>query len=428
MTQLQQKCISFIGSSPTPFHAVEEMAARLTDHGFLVLREEDAWTLKPGGKYFVTRNDSSIIAFVMGQRPVLETGFRLVGAHTDSPCFKVRPNPDVCKQGYTQLGVEVYGGVLLNPWFDRDLSIAGRVSYVAANGEVRHVLIDFKRPIAVIPSLAIHLDREANKNRSVNPQTDCLPIILQSGADDKPEEQRFVSLLEAQIRDQYPNADVDQILAFECLLYDTQLPALTGFHESFLSGARLDNLLSCFIGLESLLAAKSTGTSILVCNDHEEIGSASMAGADGPFLESVLNRIEPDREACARALSRSFMVSADNAHGVHPNFAAKHDDNHGPLLNAGPVIKINANHRYATNSVGESLFRQLCIEHDVPVQVFTVRADMGCGSTIGPISAAKLGIQVIDVGVPTFAMHSIREMAGSQDCEYLHTVLKAFFR
>lgn len=413
--------VDFLAASPTPFHAVETMKTALLEKNFNELKEADIWQLNKAGKYFITRNDSSIIAFKLGENDLSESGFRMIGAHTDSPCLKVKPNPELVKHGYGQLGVEVYGGALLNPWFDRDLSLAGRVNFVDANDQLRSRLIDFKNPIAVIPSLAIHLDREANTLKAVNQQTDLPPVLLLC---DEPEKFNLKKLLSEEFEKE--DKDVKQILDYELFFYDVQPPALIGLKHEFLASSRLDNLLSCYTGLMALLDADDGQAALLVCNDHEEVGSMSASGAKGTFLKSVLERILVDNESRNRMLAMSVLVSADNAHGVHPNFADKHDSNHGPLLNAGPVIKVNANQSYATNSGTAALFRILAKQVDVPLQSFVVRTDMGCGSTIGPITAAEIGVKSIDVGVPTFAMHSIRELAGAKDAYYLYRVLKCF--
>ncbi|WP_299978331.1 M18 family aminopeptidase [uncultured Pseudoteredinibacter sp.] len=413
------RCIAFLNESVTPFHAVKAMTSRLEQAGFTALHESEHWQLNPGNKYYVCRNDSSIIAFVYGTEDPLECGLRMVGAHTDSPCLKVKPQPDLHQQGYAQLGVEVYGGVLLNPWFDRDLSLAGRVSFSDKQQQLQSALVDFKRPVATIPSLAIHLDRGVNDKRSVNPQTDMPPVLCLSES-----ALCFEDLLRAELLASQPDLDIDKILDFEISCYDCQEAARIGLHGDFLASARLDNLLSCFIGLESLLQAGIEQSSLLVCNDHEEVGSASACGAQGPMLASFLERIWPEINPREQIISRSLMISADNAHGIHPNFPNKHDGNHGPKLNAGPVIKINANQRYASNSETSGLFKLLAEE--LPVQTFVTRADMGCGSTIGPITATEIGVRTVDVGVPTFGMHSIRELAGSEDCYTLHRIFNRF--
>ncbi|BFM16768.1 M18 family aminopeptidase [Maricurvus nonylphenolicus] len=415
--------MAFLAASPTPFHAVESMASRLLKAGFQRLDEADDWQLTPGDRYFVTRNDSSIIAFVYGKQELTTSGIRMVGAHTDSPCLKVKPHPELVRQGYFQLGVEVYGGALLNPWFDRDLSLAGRVSYRDGQGTLKSCLINFERPIAVIPSLAIHLDREANSKRTVNPQQHIPPVLMQVKEDAKPD---FRGVLKEHLSQQ-GIADVDKVLDYELSFYDVQPPALVGLEQNFLASARLDNLLSCYIGLQSLLEADGEQSCLLVCNDHEEVGSASACGAQGPMLEQLLARWIPDAQLRLRAIDRSMMISADNAHAIHPNYADKHDGNHGPQINAGPVIKVNANQRYATNSETSAVFRDLCDKVDVPVQAFVTRTDLGCGSTIGPITASEVGVKTLDVGVPTFAMHSCRELGGVEDSRNLNRVLSAFF-
>ena len=419
-----QQLLKYIGNSPTPFHAVRNLRELLDDAGFQSLPEEDAWELKKGGRYYITRNGSSIIAFVMGQIPVEESGIRMVGAHTDSPCLKVKPKPELNRQGYFQLGVEVYGGALLNPWFDRDLSIAGRVIVDNGEGKLCQGLIDLQRPVAVIPSLAIHLDRDANNERKVNPQTDIPPVLFK---DAKQDIKDFREVLSEALSHTSTSLAGKKIVDYELYFYDCQQPAITGWRDEFISSARLDNLLSCFTGLKALLESGDRQTTMLICNDHEEVGSVSACGANGPMLQSLLERLYPQPERLTRIIRRSLMVSADNAHGVHPNYADRHDGNHGPILNAGPVLKINANQRYATNGVTSAIFRQLCEKADVPLQVFVNRTDLGCGSTIGPITAAMLGVQTLDVGVPTFAMHSIREMAGSEDAHNLYRALTEFY-
>ena len=276
----------------------------------------------------------------------------------------------------------------------------------------------------MIPSLAIHLDRDANKQRSINAQNHLPPILMQSN-DNNP---HFEQLLLDEILDQNPSLDIATVLDFELSLYDCAAPRMTGLHEDFISSARLDNLLSCFCGLRSLLSSNSTENALLVCTDHEEVGSASHCGADGPFLESVLKRINESNEDFCRCMQHSWLISADNAHGIHPNYPEKYDANHGPRLNEGPVIKINANQRYATTSESSALFRHICEQAEIPLQSFVVRSDMACGSTIGPITASKLGVKTLDIGVPTFAMHSIRETAGARDSWYLFQSLTLFMQ
>ena len=409
--------LSFLSHSVTPFHAVKNCIELLKEAGFSELQDGEDWQLEPGKQYFVTRNDSSIIAFNHGKKA--DTGINIIGAHTDSPCLKIKPNADVNKGSYLQLGVEVYGGALLNPWFDRDLSIAGRISGVTTGGKRFEELIDFKKPIACVPSLAIHLDREANKNRSINAQKH-LPLLI-ACADQ--EDFSFKALL----KKQSAQNNIDEVLDYELSCYDTQAASVIGLNDEFVASARLDNLLSTFIGLTALINSDSAQNSLFVSNDHEEVGSASACGAQGPFLRSVLEQIcQNENTSLTKLIDRSNLISVDNAHALHPNYSDKHDSQHSPILNKGPVIKVNANQRYATNSVSAADFRHLCTQNAIPVQTFVTRSDLGCGSTIGPITATELGIKTIDIGIPQLAMHSIRELAGVADCESMLNALTAF--
>ncbi|MDX1800406.1 MAG: M18 family aminopeptidase [Marinobacter sp.] len=419
-----QRLLDFLARSVTPWHAVHTMTDELDAAGFIALDEREEWSLSPRQGYYVVRNGTALVAFRTGTSDPTAAGIRMVGAHTDSPCLKVKPNPELRRKGYFQLGVEVYGGVLLNPWFDRDLSLAGRVTIRDNHGEVSDVLVNFRKAVAFIPSLAIHLDREANSNRTVNPQTDLPPVLMQSAETDGV---TFHELLATQIMREYPDLSVSKVLGYELNFYDAQPAAVVGLDDEFIASARLDNLLSCYIGLQALLQSSGEQPALLVCNDHEEVGSMSAEGAQGPFLASVLDRWCGAANR-SRAIARSMMISADNAHGVHPNFSDRHDDNHGPLLNKGPVIKVNHNQRYATNSRSAAFYRNLSDELDLPSQTFVVRSDMGCGSTIGPLTAANLGITTLDIGVPQFGMHSIRELAGTADAHTLYQVLRAYMQ
>ena len=448
MTQqadFNQGLIDFIQASPSPAHAVRTMVRELEAAGFHELNESDAWQLQPGQGYWLVRGGRSIIAFRLGEQPVFEAGVRMIGAHTDSPCLKVKPNAEQLHHGYLQLGVEVYGGVLMHPWFDRDLSLAGQVHFRNEAGKLQAALIDVKTPMAVIPSLAIHLNREANKNSEINAQLHLPPVLGLDASEGVSPNFVLRQWLATWLRQ--AGHKVAEVIDYDLCFYDTQPPALVGLEQEFISGARLDNLLSCYTGLQALLSSKklsseklsseklsanqsATGnaaTSLLVCNDHEEVGSSSAIGAEGPFLESVLRRLSGEEQQYQRMMARSMLISADNAHAIHPNYADKHDENHGPKINAGPVIKVNANQRYATSSETSALFSHFCDLANVPYQHFVVRSDMGCGSTIGPIAATKLGVRVVDVGAPQWAMHSIRETAGTKDAWYLGQALQAFF-
>ncbi len=419
--------LRFIQRSPTPWHAVENACRALAEAGFQPLRESDRWSAEACGAGFVTRDDGSLIAFRAGRGSLLDTGIRLAGAHTDSPCLRLRPHSIKRSQGYGQFNVETYGGALLHPWYDRDLSIAGRVAGTDANGQLVSALVDFRDPVAFIPSLAIHLDRQANKGRNINPQTELSPVALRLEEDESFDFERVLR----ERTNAGNETSLARVLSWELLLYDTQPPARVGLRGEFIASARLDNLLSTYIALRGLLAAGDEHASMIVCNDHEEVGSLSASGAQGTFLASTLERLvarEDDRaDAFSRVIRRSLMLSIDNAHGVHPNFADRHDREHRPLLNGGPVVKSNANQRYAGNSASTALFRSLCEQAGVPCQWFVNRADLACGSTIGPLTAAELGIPVLDIGVAQFGMHSIRELAGSEDPAHLLACVTGFF-
>lgn len=418
---LTQQLMNFLDAAPTPYHAVRKVKDQLVAHGFEGLQERESWQLKPGGKYFVARRDASILAFVYGTEPLTEDGLRIIGAHTDSPTLKVKPQPEKHSHGYLQLGIETYGGVLLNPWFDRDLSIAGRVTIKGAQG-LEHRLINFERAVAVIPSLAIHLDRGANENRTVNPQEHMRPLLMQSGDT----ELKFRTLLAQELeRAGLPVLETD-ILDFDLNFYDVQRAALLGLEREFLASARIDNLLSCCAGLQALLNSSGKHSAVLALFDHEEVGSRSDIGADSNLLSAFIERLAPTPELRYRLLANSMLMSVDNAHGVHPSFPHKHDERHGPLLNHGPVIKVDANQSYATSSASAGFVRLLAEQAGVPLQSYVTRADMRCGSTIGPMTAAAVGLQTVDLGVPTFAMHSIRELAGSRDFGYLCTILEQY--
>lgn len=418
--------LTFLNDSPSPFHAVKSLSVLLGSAGFTPHNLAQSWAESgaESDKLYVTRNDSSLIAIRRGSSTITECGLRIIGAHTDSPCLRIKPQPDIRRAGTVQLGVEIYGGVLLAPWFDRDLSIAGRISARRPDGTRASLLVDFKRPVASIPSLAIHLNRDIHKNRSINPQEEVVPILC-DGREHSVES--FRDILLQQAKGQYPNESLAEVTDFELSLYDTQPAAQVGLNGDFLASARLDNLLSCYVGLQALLNARTDQTIILVCNDHEEVGSTSSAGAQGPFLKQVLERLTKNREELSATLSHSVLISSDNAHAVHPNYESKHDPQHRPQLNQGPVIKFNANQRYATTSDTAALFRDLCREAQVPVQSIAMRSDMACGSTIGPLTSAVVGIDTVDIGAPQLAMHSIRETTGWQDPAFLYRALLAFF-
>ncbi|MBA1432396.1 MAG: M18 family aminopeptidase [Epsilonproteobacteria bacterium] len=408
--------LGFLDASPTPFHATHNMVMMFENAGFIKLDEVKEWELREGQKYYVTRNDSSIIAFTY---PKGEKRYLMVGAHTDSPNLKLKPNPVIKEHGVVKFGVESYGGLLLNPWFDRDLSLAGRVSYLNSDGVVASSLINVEKKIALIPSLAIHLDDKANKERTVNKQTDVCPVLTTN------EDFDFNDFIMWQL-DKIGVKNVKEIYAHELSFYDAQKASYVGLRDDFIASARLDNLLSCYVGMLSICSIDASKPMLFIASDHEEVGSESVSGAGGSFLENTLRRIFCDYEAYMQMIRTSLMISADNAHAIHPNYPNKHDKEHAPHINKGIVVKINANQRYATNSETTAKFLQVAGSVGEHVQKFVTRSDMGCGSTIGPITATRLGIDTIDVGLPTLAMHSIRELAGSDDAHGLYKILVGF--
>lgn len=414
--------LSYIHASPTPWHAVAETIRRLESAGYRPLDERERWQLVPGDKVYVVRGGSSIIALDIGTDPPSEAGFRIVGAHTDSPNLRVKPRAQTSAHGTHQLAVEPYGGVLLHTWLDRDLGLAGRV-FVRSEGALRPALVRFDRPIARIPSLAIHLERGVNdEGLKLNAQKHMAPMwALTSGG-----ELRLDALLGEEV-----GVRPEDVFGFDLCLYDVAPPVRGGARGEFLFAPRLDNLASCHAGLRALLAADgpSRATRVIVLYDHEECGSASAQGASSPFLGTVLARVARagESDAFERAMARSFLISADMAHAVHPNYADKHEPAHRPLLGGGPVIKSNANQRYATDAESYSRFANWCARADVEPQVFVTRSDLGCGSTIGPLSAAELGVRTVDVGNPMLSMHSCREMAAAADVGPMIDVLRVFF-
>lgn len=424
-TDFNKNLFAFLFASPTPFHAVANMKQYLLQHGFGQLYETDRWQLDQGRSYFLCRDDGAIIAFTLGSAETVEQGFRMLGAHTDSPCLQIKPRAEVRTGSFLQLGVEVYGGSLLAPWFDRDLSLAGRVCCEMADGSLAVLLLNFFRPLLTIPSIAIHLDREVNKNGGINQQKHLPPIICQSVEQQLPDLQ---AILMDQIKLEHPDSQVSGILSFDLFCYDFQQPVYTGIKEEFISSARLDNLLSCHAGMTALATAEKTGNHLLFCANHEENGSTSASGANSSLLESVLQRIIPDAVARRIAISNSFLISMDNAHATHPNFTEKSDPGHEIQLNKGPVIKLNANQRYATNCITSAIYRQICKQAGVTPQEFVMRSDMPCGSTIGPVTSALLGLRTVDVGAASLAMHSIREHTGAKDPHLLYKTIEQFLK
>jgi aspartyl aminopeptidase len=442
MTSIQHQQIdsllSFLDQGVSPWHAVASVKATLEAAGFKELLETDDWPLEANQRYFVIRDGSSIIAFITANNLSAETGFHIAGAHTDSPTIRIKPNPNLHNNGAVRLAVEVYGGTMLPTFIDRDLSLAGRVSLKSSNPyQQQTALVDFKQALLRIPSLAIHLNRTVNDEGLCHHKQDQYNPMLGYIAEDLPKEPSFNDMLAKQL-----GIDVTEISGFEVNVYDTQGAARYGAEQEFFASSRIDNLASVHASLSALVNADTDAdkTRVIALFDHEEIGSNTFKGADGSFIDDVLERIslsshtaemnhtgQQARSLFKRALANSYFLSIDMAHAWNPSFSDKHDVNHRPRVNQGPAIKFNANQNYTTDAVSEAMFMHLCELADVPLQKFVSRNDMPCGSTIGPKMAARLGIRAIDIGNPMWSMHSIRESAGVKDHLHMIDVLGVFF-
>lgn len=441
------KFVSFLNKSPTAFHVVESSKQLLREAGFNELKLTEQWKVAPLGKYFVTKNESTLIAFSVGGKYQNGNGFAIVGAHTDSPCLKVKLVSRKSKQGYLQCGVECYGGGIWHTWFDRDLGVAGRV-LLNQNNKVTHRLVHINKPILRIPNLAIHLDRETNAKFSPNKETHLVPILattvqekLLKPAPVKMEtEGEAVSKLQSdkhqpllvELVCQELACKPEEIVDLELQLCDTQDAVLGGVFEEFIFGGRLDNQVGAYCSIKSIIESSNnisneSGINIAAIYDHEEVGSDSAQGAGSSITEHILRRLSsPD--VFELAMARSFLISADQAHAVHPNYADKHEEDHRPSMHGGIVLKHNGNQRYATNSISASVLRESSRLAGVEVQDFMVKNDCPCGSTIGPIMSAKLGLTTVDVGMPQLSMHSIRECGSTTSITQYINVLTSFFQ
>lgn len=422
--QMSSELLSYIQASPTSFHATEVSCKLLQSGGFKLISESADWKNLLPGKYVVKKGGSAIVAFSFENRAeIIKNGWRIIGAHTDSPGLKVKPSSDLIYKSYQQVGVEIYGGMILSTWFDRDLSLAGRVIFRNRHGSLQAVNIDFKRPIAFVPNVAVHLEKTHNEGRTINKQKEMPPLIATITGEKLSFEKIILEQMEKEgVR------DVENLISYDLFFYDYQQPSFVGLNDEFIASARLDNLANCFLATTSLRDSNSVLPQMLVLNDHEEVGSSSYVGAAGTMLGSIIKRLgEGNEEDFARTIYNSFLVSADNAHAVHPNYVEKHELNHMPEVNRGPVIKVNANQRYSSTSESIAIFSSICKEQGVSYQIFVNRADMGCGSTIGPIISTVIGVRSVDVGLPTLGMHSIRELAGSYDIKQMYKVFSGFF-
>jgi len=410
---------AYIDSSPSPFHVVESTASRLIDAGFTELVETQQFD-DVEGRHFVKRG-GAIIAWVRGGGADPAAPMRIVGAHTDSPNLRIKPRPDTTRAGYGQLGVEVYGGALLNSWLDRDLGISGRV--VLAGEHDRPRLLTINRPLLRVAQLAIHLDRDVNDGLKLNRQRHLSPIWAETSGT----QQSFVAFIAAEL-----GIDSDSVAAFDLMTHDVTPSTLLGRSEEFYAAPRIDNLASCHAATVAISRVDTNAeTMAVMCLfDHEEVGSTSSTGADGAFLPSILERIVAsvggDREELLRAVANSWCVSADGAHAVHPNYLDRYEPDHRVVLNGGPVVKINNNVRYATDGPGLAMFAAVCDAAGVGMQTYVHRTNLACGSTIGPLTSANLGMRTVDVGSAQLSMHSAREMGGSRDPAQLTAALHSF--
>ncbi|KEH99276.1 aminopeptidase [Clostridium botulinum C/D str. BKT12695] len=420
--------LDFIYKSPTAFHAVDTIKGVLDKKGFSELKECEKWNIQKGKKYYMTKNDSAIVAFVVGNGEIYKDGFKIIGGHTDSPTFRIKPNPEMTsEQSYIKLNTEVYGGPILNTWLDRPLAIAGRVTLKGENilfPETR--LVNINKPIMIIPNLAVHMNRNINQGIELNRQVDTIPVL--GIINDEFEKENY--LLKAIAKEL--NVDYKEIIDFDLFLYEYEKGSVIGIQNEFVSSGRLDDLEAVHAALEALIQSNiSKATNVLVCFDNEEVGSSTKQGADSNMLANVLERIvialNGDREDFFRALSKSFIISSDSAHAVHPNKGEKCDPTNRPKLNKGPAIKVAASQSYTSDSNSASVFKALCKKANVPVQEFVNRSDERGGSTIGPISSTHLNIRSVDIGTPLLAMHSIRELCGVDDHYYGMKVFKEFY-
>ena len=423
-----ESLLKFMDSSVCNFLAVNTIKNVLVENGFTEMRLEDAFTCQAGEKFFVTKNDSAIFAVTVGSKPVSETGFKIISAHSDSPCFRIKPNPEmVSGDGLVRLNTEVYGGPILYTWFDRPLSLAGRVilkGESALHPVTRLLKID--NPILVIPHLAIHFNRSVNEGNPLSKQKDMLPILT-----------RISSSLEANnllINYVAKSLDVSvaDILDFDLFVYDTEKACVVGLNDEFVLSGRLDDLSMAHAAITAITeATDSEATCVSAIFDNEETGSGTKQGAHSPVLTNILRRVATcqgvDFDGFCRAVSKSFLISADNAHAYHPNYGEKYDPTNHPAIGGGPVIKINANCKYMTDAHSAAIFKSLCIEAGSPYQYFVNHSDVAGGSTLGNIFTGQLDIEGVDVGSPLLAMHSVRETASTDDHVNMIKVFKHFF-
>lgn len=425
---LAEGLLTFIHGSPTAFHAVERAKSVLEKHAFCELRVEDDWALEKGGKYYIVKNDSALVAFVVGSGDLEREGLRIIGAHTDSPSFRIKPKAEmIAEEYYIKLNTETYGGPILSTWMDRPLSVAGRVTIKGPElfSPVTR-LVDMRKPILVIPNLAIHMNREINSGMELNKQKDMLPLM--ATINEKLEKGNY--LLNTISEDM--KIEPSEIMDFDLFLYEAEKGIVMGLNDEFILSPRLDDLAMVYTGITALCnVSASSNTGVFVCFDNEEVGNTTKQGANSQFLSDILERIVlsagGSRESYFRTIAKSFMISADLAHAAHPNVGEKCDPQNRPLINKGPVIKVSANMKYATDSVSSSVYARICENANVPCQWFVNRSDEKGGSTIGPIVSSRLGVSCVDIGTPILAMHSAMELGGVLDHWYVLKTFEEFY-
>ncbi len=423
--KLTNELMDFIDSSPSMFHTIKSCKEKLEENGFQFLDPKKHWDLEIGGKYYTMTNASALVAFCVNSSNLVEEGFKIVSTHSDTPGFRIKPNPQIKFENYIKLNTEIYGGPILNTWLDRPLSLAGRIAFKGSDPlHPSSTLVNINRPILIIPSLAIHMNKEVNNGVAINKQKDILPILAYlDEIVDKNYLQEFIC--------QETGIPESDILDMDLFLYPFEKSVLIGLNNEFISAPRLDDLSMTYSALYSILNTRSNhGISLFTCFDNEEIGSRTRQGADSPFLANILERITlslgKSREEFFMTLENSFMISADVAHLLHPNYPEKSDITNKVLPGKGPAIKINSCFSYTTDSDSYSTFSALCKAHNIPYQVFVNRSDEKGGSTIGPVSASHLAIRSIDVGTPILSMHSSRELMTEKDFIYTCDALLAF--
>lgn len=423
---ITEDLLDFLDNSPTSEWAVKNLSEKLGQEGFHRLEESKKFEVRPGEKFYLVKEDSSLLAGIVGNENLSQNGFKIIGAHTDSPGFKVKHDGMYEKEGYKQLGVEIYGGPLIASWTDRDLSLAGKVA-LGKEGDIVTKLWKGDENLLRISQLPIHLNREVNDEGLKFDKEKHLPPVIGQTRGDNFSREDIKELIAVDL-----SVNVDEVKDFELKLYDTQPPSILGLNGEFFTSGRIDNLMACFSAIESLLGVDTVpaSTEIVTLFDNEEVGSNTTKGGASPFLPNILERITLslglNREDFLVGLTNSFILSVDGAHAAHPNYPDEYEKNHKVKLNGGPVIKLNANQKYVTDPKNTAEFKNICDNADVPSQVFVNRADKPSGSTIGPITATRTGIRTMDIGPPMASMHSVREMGGAKDTFYLKKAISEY--